>query len=52
MRLPFIAPADLRAEQKRICEDMCTGIGNNFQGKSWLLTMVTDLTKRCGRRSR
>jgi hypothetical protein len=32
MRLPFIAPADFRTEQRQICQDTRIGIEEDFQG--------------------
>jgi hypothetical protein len=32
MRLPFIALADFRTEQRQICEEMRIGIEKDFQG--------------------
>jgi len=32
MRLPLIAPADLRSEQREVYEDMRAGIEKSFQG--------------------
>jgi 4-carboxymuconolactone decarboxylase len=34
MRLPLLAPADLRPERRPVYEDMRTGIEKNFQGFS------------------